>query len=99
MIFPIITDHYLHFAMLFMQPWGKRSELLPGVNEFPIFALPDALNTVGLGLIPNVGHLIFVDFSTEVNLAVFAGKLVILVRIIRVFNIKILATAYWTFHR
>jgi hypothetical protein len=73
-------------------------ELLLGVNEFCIFPLPNALNTVGLGVIPNIGHLIFVDFSAEVNLAVFAGELVILVWVNRIFNIKILATAYWTLH-
>jgi hypothetical protein len=54
--------------------------------------LPDTLDAVGLGFISYFRHFIFINFSVEMGLAVFAGKLVVFVRVVRVLDIKVFAT-------
>jgi hypothetical protein len=60
--------------------------------------LPDALDAVGLGFIGYFRDLVLVNFSSEMGLAVFAGKLVVFVGVVRIFDIKIFATTNRAFH-
>ncbi|MGD9191003.1 MAG: hypothetical protein PVH58_03725, partial [Desulfobacterales bacterium] len=68
-------------------------------NQLLELTLPHALNAVGLSFIRHFRHLILINFSVKVCLPIFAGKLVVLVWIIRIFDIKIFATAYRALHR
>jgi hypothetical protein len=63
-----------------------------------IIPLPDALDAVGLGFISYFRQLIFIHFSVEVGLAVFTGKLVVFIWVVRIFDIKVFATANRAFH-